>query len=163
VLVKLDFSNAFNSIHRLQMLHSVHSRIPELYAFCLSAYSQPSLLFFGPYIVTSQEGAQQGEPIGALLFCNTVQPLISSLQAELNLGYLDDVTLGGQVQMVVSDVAEIVRARSDLGLNVDKCELIAQKVGEGERRHTSHSKTTDCSFRLALGHSSSVTYKSRDK
>jgi len=90
-------------------------------------YSQPSLLFFGPYIVTSQEGAQQGDPIGPLLFCNTVQPLLLSLQTELNVGYLDDVTLGGQVEMVASDVAEIVRAGSDLGLslNVDKCELIA--------------------------------------
>jgi len=109
------------------MLHSVHSRIPELYAFCHSAYSQPSLLFFGPYIVSSQEGAQQGDPIGPLLFCNTVQPLLSSLQAELNVGYLDDVTLGGQVEMVASDVAEIVKAGSDLGLslNVDKFELIA--------------------------------------
>jgi len=127
VLVKLDFSNAFSSIHRRQMLHSVRSRIPELYAFCHSAYRQPSLLFFGPYIVSSQEGVQQGDPIGPLLFCNTVQPLISSLQAELKLGYLDDVTLGGQVEMVASDVAEIVRAGSDLGLSlkVDKCELIA--------------------------------------
>jgi len=37
------------------------------------------------------------------------------------------VTLGGQVEMVASDVAEIVRAGSDLGLslNMDKCELIA--------------------------------------
>jgi len=35
--------------------------------------------------------------------------------------------LGGQVEMIASDVAEIVRAGSDLGLflNVDKCELIA--------------------------------------
>jgi len=56
-----------------------------------------------------------------------VQPLISSLKARLNLGYLDDVTLGGQVEMVASDVTEILRAGSDLGmsLNVDKCELIA--------------------------------------
>jgi len=35
-----------------------------------------------------------------------VQPL--TLEAELNLGYLDDVMLGGQVEMVASDVAEIV-------------------------------------------------------
>jgi len=63
--------------------------------------------------------------IGPLLFCNTVQPL--TLQADLNLDYLEDVTLGGQVEMVASDVAEIVRAGSHLGLslNVDKCELVA--------------------------------------
>jgi len=34
------------------------------------------------------------------LFCNTVQPLLSSLQAELNLDYLDDVTLGSKVETV---------------------------------------------------------------
>ena len=66
VLVKLDFTNAFNRLHRRDMLLSVHSRIPELYAFCLSAYSQPSLLFFGPEIVSSEEGPQQGDPIRPL-------------------------------------------------------------------------------------------------
>jgi len=70
----------------------VHSRIPELDAYCQSVYGQPSLLFFGSYTVSSQEGAQQGDPLGPLLFCNTIHPLLSSLQAQLNLGYLDDVT-----------------------------------------------------------------------
>ena len=37
VLVKLDLSNAFNSIHKRKMLLSVHSRMPELYSFCCSA------------------------------------------------------------------------------------------------------------------------------
>jgi len=57
VLAKLDFTNAFNSIHRREMLFSVN-RIPELYAYRRSAYSQSSCLFFGPYIVFSEEGAQ---------------------------------------------------------------------------------------------------------
>jgi len=43
VLVKLDFSNAFNSIYRREMLLAVHSRMPELYSFCCSAYNQPSV------------------------------------------------------------------------------------------------------------------------
>ena len=66
----------------------VRSRIPELYGFCLSAYSQPSLLFFGSGIVSSEEGSQQGDLIGRLLFCNTIHPLLSSLQAHLTLGFL---------------------------------------------------------------------------
>jgi len=78
----------------------------EFRRFTLSV-TQPSLLFFGPYTVYSEEGAQQGDPIGPLLFCNTIQPLLSSLQAELNVDYVDDVTLGGKVEMVASDVAEI--------------------------------------------------------
>jgi len=45
VLVKLDFSNAFNSIHRREMLLAVHIRMPELYSYCSSAYSQLSYCF----------------------------------------------------------------------------------------------------------------------
>ena len=79
-----------------------------------------------PYVISSEDGAQQGDPIGPLLFSNTLQPVLSSLQAHLNLGYLDDVTLGGPVEMVASDVAEIVNAGSKIGLslNAAKCELI---------------------------------------
>ena len=98
--MKIDFTNAFNGIHRNKMLSSVHSRIPELYAYCRSAYGQPSCLFFGPYTVSSQECAQQGDPLGLLLFSNTIHPMLSSLQAELKLGYLDDITLGGPVEIV---------------------------------------------------------------
>ena len=50
--------------------------------------------------------------IGPLLFCNTIHPLLSSLQAHLTLGFLDDVTVGGPVKTVASDVAEIIRVGS---------------------------------------------------
>ena len=100
VFVKLDFTNAFNSIHRRDMLHSVYNRLPELYAYCQSAYGQPSNLFFGPHVILSEEGAQQGDPLGPLLFSNTLHPVLSSLHAELNLGYLDDVSLGGPAETV---------------------------------------------------------------
>jgi len=55
--------------------------------------------------------------------------VLSSLGSNLNLGYMDDVTLGGTVETVASDVAEIIRAGTeiDLSLNVSKCELIAHK------------------------------------
>ena len=36
VMVKLDFANAFNSLHRHYMLLSVFNRLPELYAYCHS-------------------------------------------------------------------------------------------------------------------------------
>jgi len=70
------FTNAFNSIHRREILYSAYSRIPELCAFCQSAHSQLSSVF-GLYIISSQ-GVQQGHPIGYLLFCNAVHPLLLS-------------------------------------------------------------------------------------
>ena len=68
VMVKLDFSNAFNSIRRREMLLSVYNRVAELYAHCRSAYNQSSCLYFDPYIVLSEEDAQQGDPIGPCYF-----------------------------------------------------------------------------------------------
>jgi len=83
--------------------------------------------FFGQYTVQSREGAQQGDPIGPLLLSNTIQPLLSSLRSNLNIGYLDDVTLGGHLDVVTSDVAEIMRIGAEMGLslNISKCELTA--------------------------------------
>ena len=70
-----DFANAFNSLHRSAMLLSVRDCLPELYAFCLSSYSQPSFLYFGSHVLLSEEGPQQGDPLGPLLF---VLPFIHS-------------------------------------------------------------------------------------
>ena len=117
MLVKLDFTNAFNSLHRHDMLLSVHSRIPEIYAYCHSAYGQPSVLFHGQYTVSPEEGPQQGDPVGPLLFCrNTIQPLLTSLDSDLNLGYLEDLSLGGPADVVAADVAQIAKVGGDMGL-----------------------------------------------
>lgn len=75
----------------------------------------------------SNEGPQQGDPLGPLSFSNTVQPLLTSMRAELTLGYLDDFTLGDHQGVVAKDVQRIIEEgrRLGLSLNVSKCELIA--------------------------------------
>jgi len=52
----------------------------------------------------------------------------------MNLGYLDDITLGGPIDAVVSDVAHIAHSGGNMGLslNTSKCELIGSKGGGGE-------------------------------
>ena len=57
IVVKLFFSNAFNSLHRDYMLERVSEVIPELYIFCHRAYKEHSILKFGEFCLTSQEGS----------------------------------------------------------------------------------------------------------
>ena len=57
IIVKLDFLNAFNSLHRDYMLERVSEVIPELYKFCHLAYHEHSILQFGEFCLTSQEGS----------------------------------------------------------------------------------------------------------
>ena len=66
--------------------------------------------------------------LGPLLFCLTTQPLLLSLQSELTLGYMDDLTLGGDENAVEDDIGRITDASDKLGLhlNRDKCEVIHQ-------------------------------------
>lgn len=107
VLVKLDFSNAFNCLHRSDMLLSVQQHLPEIYAFCYAAYSHPTQLFHGQYLIMSEEGPQQGDPLGPLLFSMTIEPLLTSLTSVLTLGYLDDLTVGDRQPIVAADVLRI--------------------------------------------------------
>jgi hypothetical protein len=126
VLVKLDFSNAFNCLHRRDMLLAVQQYLPDIHSYCYSAYAHPTNLFHGQYLVLSQEGPQQGDPLGPLLFSITIQPLLESLLSELTLGYLDDLTVGDNQTKVAADVLRIKDIGDSIGLslNISKCELV---------------------------------------
>ena len=61
-------------------------------------------MYFGSHVILSQEGPQQGDPLGPLLFCSIIHPLITSLSSDLTLGYLDDLTLAGPQSVVAADI-----------------------------------------------------------
>jgi hypothetical protein len=128
--VKLDFSNAFNCIHRDAVLLAVNDKLPEIFNFCRLAYGQSFILVFGDFQILSAEGIQQGDSLGPLLFCLTIQPLLSSLRSALTIGFMDDLTLGGHLDDVVNDVHLINHLGTDLGLhlNTSKCEVICLAV-----------------------------------
>ena len=93
-VLKIDFANAFNSIRRDCIIESVESMSPDLLHYVHSSYGESSILFYSGGMVSSEEGVQQGDPLGPILFCLAVQPLLRQLQTELCIGYLDDFTLG---------------------------------------------------------------------
>ena len=128
VLVKLDFENAFNSLRRDCMLEAVAKDIPEIYKFTHVSYSCGSVLKFGTHVIMSEEGPQQGDPLGPMLFCLTIHPLLMSLKSELRIGFLDDVTLGGPETVVSEDITVVETEAAKLGLQLNKlkCEITSR-------------------------------------
>ena len=106
------------------MLNVVQLQVPEIYKFCHLSYSDPSLLKFNSQMISAEEGAQQGDPLGLLLFCLAIHPIL-----------LDDIILGGEEDSLSRDLQEVrIQGEAmDLRLNVKKCEYIS---------HTSSSSDT---------------------
>jgi len=123
-LFPLVFPRIFSSfsfhLSLLQCKYWVH--------FC---YSKHSFLFFGDFIISSEAGVQQGDPLGPFLFCLVLQVLINALvKATPNLSlhnwYMDDGSLVGKID--VFKAWNIIKEKGpELGLfvNIPKCELIS--------------------------------------
>jgi len=113
-------------MQRDSMLEVVHSFITQLLPYVLSSYSKTSELRFGPYSISSEEGAQQGDPLGQLLFCLTIREMIASLKSEMSIANLDDVGLRGDAEVVANDFQKIEEMGSQIGLSLNrtKCEVI---------------------------------------
>lgn len=63
VLVKLDFSNAFNTVSREAVLQATHNNFPSLSRWASWCYGNASNLRFGKSSVQSASGVQQGDPL----------------------------------------------------------------------------------------------------
>ena len=79
----------------------------------------PSSLFCGDHVLQSEEGVQQGDPLGPLLFCLTIHPLVTKLTSEFKVFYLDDGTLGGLAESVLHDLQQVEREAAELGFSAN--------------------------------------------
>ena len=139
VLVKLDFTNAFNSVRRDVVREAVAANVPGLLGYSDTAYGETTHLTFGEFVVDSAEGVQQGYTLGSLLFCLAINRLLLNIKSELVSGYLDDIGIGGEVSGVIADIRRIDREASACGLvlNHSKCEVIGLTPSNGRAWATS--------------------------
>ncbi len=105
VLLSIDFSNACNRCSRQASSTLVKYIHPPLARYIHYTYVTPALLHTRQQSFLSQEGTQQGDSLGMLLFSSVAQPLVLYIQATfrplLNLRMPDD---GNVVALI--DVAQ---------------------------------------------------------
>ncbi|XP_063617938.1 uncharacterized protein LOC134790882 [Cydia splendana] len=125
VLVKIDVRNAFNSVNRDTLLTEIKNNIPEIYNYLLHCYDDPTNLIYRENVLSSEVGCQQGDPLGPAIFSLAINPIIQKLKSKFNVWYLDDGTLGGDLESVLSDLSTIKSKFETIGLelNYSKCEL----------------------------------------
>jgi hypothetical protein len=121
-LLKVDFSNAFNTIRRDKILEATKAHIPVLLPFAHSVYSSPSTFLWEGELLLSSEGIQQGDPLDPMLFCIAIHSLVSNLESEFKIFFLDDGTLGGTFDSLFADLKRIEEIGQSL--NMSKSELI---------------------------------------
>jgi hypothetical protein len=130
--ILIDFKNAFNSVSRDRILQAIKIHLPTMYPFVSTIYdASPNLWFRLPPSPTeppsvasilSAEGAQQGDPLGPLLFALAVMPLLKDLDHELHgivRAYLDDTTLLGQFVFQTNSLTLLSNECQKYGLSVN--------------------------------------------
>ena len=126
IMLKIDITNAFNTVNRAAMLKEVQTRCPEIFNLVYQSYSFHSPLYVKEATVMSQTGVQQGDPLGPLLFALTLDPIIRSIQSPMNSWYLDDGVIAGPAHSVSNDLQQIILKLQTLGLTLEptKCKII---------------------------------------
>lgn len=106
IVLSIDGRNAFNALARDVMLRETAKQAPDLFAYASKIYAQqPSLRFnldgqAAAVEVLSQQGVQQGDPLGPLLFALAMYPIMKRFMEHhqfqhLSLpAFLDDVAIG---------------------------------------------------------------------
>jgi hypothetical protein len=108
-IMKLDFTNAFNSMSRQVIMQAALEKNPQLCRFLRWSYGGPSILLVqtgskNPVYLHSAQGVKQGDPIGPYLFSLGYADILKTLQDSLKnqaevWSYLDDTYVFGTVAL----------------------------------------------------------------
>ena len=126
IIVKLDFTNAFSTLRRDEMLEAIRREVLEIYNFAHATYNSAPYLQFGDFSILSNEETQQEDPLSSLEFCLIILPMLVSLTSELKIEFLDDITMAGWKDIVVNDIISIKDKTDKYGLvlNAAQCEVV---------------------------------------
>ena len=123
--IKLDFANAFNTLRRNLLLDTVARNTPELYRFTLATFECDPTLVHGSHTIPFREVPQQGDPLSSLEFCESIQAILNQLDSDLEIGFIDDLSMSSDLLTLAKYVEKIVKAETStvLKLNTDTCEI----------------------------------------
>ena len=133
MILKVDFSNAFNCVTRHIMLEQCSQHFPELLPYVQWCYgAQPYLFYDSDLAIPSCAGVQQGDPLGPMLFCLVLHPVVLRISQTCphilrHQWYLDDGSLAGPSLQILKAFGVICSMGSDYGLNLNlsNCELFS--------------------------------------
>jgi len=138
-LLRLDMVNAFGTIDRAKVMDAVGNSAPmtKLRGLVQAMYGQASPVIVKGAggvvldVISSSEGVRQGDPLGALLFAITMQPVLVEIAAIE--GVLDVIAVLDDIYIVIApdaDAAAILAkttttlAHIALTLNKSKCQVV---------------------------------------
>ncbi|KAL0207778.1 hypothetical protein P9112_012406 [Eukaryota sp. TZLM1-RC] len=131
VCMSLDFSNAFNSLSHRSIHNALLQYMPELMPYFQSTYCTYSNLHFDNSNLSSSSGVKQGDPLGPLLFCLAIHPILLQIQEMFPslkmIAYMDDVVLIGDLNIVKPATVCFKELFTKIGLrlNLLKCVLLS--------------------------------------
>ena len=132
LVVNIDIENAFGSISREAILKEVLENHADLAPLVFYTYSSRSLLIWCDKVFYSTQGVQQGDPIGGLLFCIGLHPVLRRVRdgtdTDFFVFFYDDGSIGGKIGDVEAALALFTSEAAEIGLRVSKTKCFALRT-----------------------------------
>ena len=126
IVLKVDVSNAFNSVTREALLYGAQKHFPAAFDWLRFCCTQHCPLYHQGQTLMSKRRVHRGDPMGPVAFAFFVHDANCGCRPlDSNVVYLDDGILVGNTMEVFQALEHLVSAYQVVGLqyNVHKCTI----------------------------------------